>query len=516
MLNEFYDFIAKKINSFFQAAAADGTLLKGESFCLKLDNEEMVTEVANALEELATSNQSKGEYVFPCGDGTLYKTYTLKLIDDEVIIAAQINGMTNDFLCATLRNAANEQQKPLLMISANPIDSAKSGSRDMSASGMPFYAENLMTEIRQMVNDSTQLTNTEKRILSFELTRRDADVFSDKASIYEYKDLLAIMSSGKIEVDNFPGFRLFTVDGKVEYQTYSNNQIDKEIKNNNELFEMIDRSIRYGNIEVDLSRVFENRFIDRIEIAHKNEGENWSRLFTYAELIAAKEKFLDKIGNPLKIDNENILFYGDMPLNVLNADENLLIRNEGSQTAKKRNKNFIVFNSEHYSKIHMQVTCNAKILNSGIAADDTTYTKEGKDIIFEFDRDGVSFHKLEIKDITNDITYLFKICIIDISSEYMYGTVKHNFTIDYKKNKKNSRIKLVGITANLIFNKNAEKLSSCKLEDNEIYSCMYGERLLIYSSDEELSNFGSGINIDINFAGIKPGYFGWEAKLNDN
>lgn len=216
----------------------------------------------------------------------------------------------------------------------------------------------------------------------------------EKASIYEYKDLLAIMSSGKIEVDNFPGFRLFTVDGKVEYQTYSNNQIDKEIKNNNELFEMIDRSIRYGNIEVDLSRVFENRFIERIEIAHKNEGENWSRLFTYAELIAAKEKFLDKIGNPLKIDNENILFYGDMPLNVLNADENLLIRNEGSQTAKKRNKNFIVFNSEHYSKIHMQVTCNAKILNSGIAADDTTYTKEGKDIIFEFDRDGVSFHRL--------------------------------------------------------------------------------------------------------------------------
>ena len=31
---------------------------------------------------------------------------------------------------------------------------------------------------------------------------------------------------------------------------------------------------------------------------------------------------------------------------------------------------------------------------------------------------------------------------------------------------------------------------------------MYGERLLIYSSDEELSNFGSGISIDINFAGI--------------
>ena len=126
MLNEFYDFIAKKINSFFQTAAADGTLLKGESFCLKLDDEEMVTEVANALEVLADNNQSKGIYTFQCGDGTVYQTYTLKVLDDEVIIAAQINGMTNDFLCATLRNAANEEQKPLLMISSNPIDSAKS------------------------------------------------------------------------------------------------------------------------------------------------------------------------------------------------------------------------------------------------------------------------------------------------------------------------------------------------------------------------------------------------------
>ena len=84
----------------------------------------------------------------------------------------------------------------------------------------------------------------------------------------------------------------------------------------------------------------------------------------------------------------------------------------------------------------------------------------------------------------------------------MYGTVKHNFTIDYRKNKKNCRIKLAGITSNLIFNKDAEKINSYKLEDNEIYNCMYGEGLQINSSDEELSNFGSGINIDINFAGV--------------
>ena len=502
MLNEFYDFIAKKINSFFQTAAAEGILLKGESFCLKLDDEEIVIEVSNALETLATNNMSKGEYIFTCGDGTIYKTYTLKVLDDEVVIAAQINGMTNDFLCATLRNAANEQQKPILMISANPIDSAKSGSRDMSASGMPFYAENLMSEIRQMVDESTQFTNTEKRILGFELNRRDIDVFSDKASIYEYKDLLAIMSKGKIDAENFPSFRLFTVDGKTEYQTFNDLQIDKEIKNNNELFEKIDRSIRFGNLEVDLCKIFEDNIIIQIEKAYKDYGEGWSRLFTDAELLAAMERKQAKMENPLKIENENIVFYGDMPLNAINLNEEFIVRNDGAKIAKKRNKNLIVFNPLHYSKIHMQVTCNAKILNNGISADDTTFTKKGKNIIFEFDRDGVSFHKIEIKDITNDITYIFKICILDISAGYMYGTVKHNFTIDYRKNKKNCRIKLAGITSNLIFNKDAEKINSYKLEDNEIYNCMYGEGLQINSSDEELSNFGSGINIDINFAGV--------------
>ena len=128
------------IRDSFQTAASEGELLKGESFCLKLDNEDMVINVTEALKSLADRRQSIGKYEYQCLDGSIYSTYTLKLLNDEVIIAAQINGMTNDFLCATLRNAANVAQKPLLMISANPIDSAKSGSRDMASSGMPFYA----------------------------------------------------------------------------------------------------------------------------------------------------------------------------------------------------------------------------------------------------------------------------------------------------------------------------------------------------------------------------------------
>lgn len=502
MLNEFYDFIAKKIDSFFQTAASEGTLLKGESFCLKLDNEEMVVKVTEALKTLATNRQSIGQYEYHCLDGSIYSTYTLKLIDDEVIIASQIDGMTNDFLCATLRNAANDVQKPLLMISSNPIDSAKSGSRDMSSSGMPFYADQLMYEIRNMVNDSTQLTNTEKRILQFELKRRDADVFSDKASIYEYRDLLSIMSSGKIDTKNFPGFRLFRVEGKVEYQNDGNVQIDKKIKENNDLFEKIDRGIRFGNLEMELSKIFEDKVIVQIEKAHKDKAEYWSTLFSYADLLSAMERKKAKMENPLKIENEDITVYGNLPLNAINIDKGVLIRNEGSQTTKRRTKNILIFNPEKYSKIHIQVTCNARILNNKIMPDDSEYVKDGMNIIFTFDREGITFHKLEINDATNDITYNLKVCILDISAEYMYSTVKTSFSIDYKKTRKNCRVKLAGIGINLIFNSNGVKLSSSKLEDNEVYRCRYGERLLIYSSEEEISNFGSGIKIDVNFSGV--------------
>lgn len=230
MLKEFYDFIAKRIHSYFIEVSAEGVLQKGESFCLKLDDTETVQAVSDALKELACKENNLGSYEYECMDGSTYKTFTLKVVNDEVIVAAQINGMTNDFLCATLRNAANEIGKPLLMISSNPIDSAKSGSRDMAANGMPFYADSLMNEIRENVEKNTQLSFLEKRILNFELKRRDNDVFSDKTSLYEYKDLLSIMSGGSIKKENYSAFRLFPVDGKNDYQNEGKGQIDKKLK----------------------------------------------------------------------------------------------------------------------------------------------------------------------------------------------------------------------------------------------------------------------------------------------
>lgn len=502
MLKEFYDFIAKRIHSYFIEVSAEGVLQKGESFCLKLDDTETVQAVSDALKELACKENNLGSYEYECMDGSTYKTFTLKVVNDEVIVAAQINGMTNDFLCATLRNAANEIGKPLLMISSNPIDSAKSGSRDMAANGMPFYADSLMNEIRENVEKNTQLSFLEKRILNFELKRRDNDVFSDKTSLYEYKDLLSIMSGGSIKKENYSAFRLFPVDGKNDYQNEGKGQIDKKLKENHELFEKFDRSIRFGNIETDLIEDFEEGFLARIEKNRKVDPENWSILFTYDEMLAGMEKKQEKKDNPLNIELKDISVYGDLPLNSFSIDETVFIRDEGSMKTKKRVRNMIIFNPNKYEKIHICFETNIRIGNNDISADDAMYTRDGKKLIFELQRQNVSFHKIELKDSINNIIYIFKICIIDVLAQYLIDTIRRNFVIEYKKTKKNCKVKLLGIGTDLIFNINEEINISEKLNDNTQYSCKYNERLHLYTTEEELSNYGNGIFIEINFSGI--------------
>lgn len=501
MLNEFYNFIAKKIDAYFQTTYAEGKLLIGETFCLKLDTEDMVSNVSDALHEIATSKGICGSFTLQCENGETYQTYTLKLGNSEIIIAPQINGMTSDFLCATLRNEANSAQMPILMISANPIDSAISGSKNMASNGMPFYGDELMKEIRDMVNDSTQLTDVEKSILSYELKRRDTDVFSDKASLYEYRDLLAIMTAGKIQRESFNGFRLFYIDGKKEYTNEGASAVDKKIKENNKLFDKIDVCFRFGNVSSELPKYFDDSFITRMENAQRKDPENWSTEFTYSEIMAQIQKHQAKIDNPLRIETEDISIYGALPFNSLEYGTEWLIRNEGSQTAKKRQKNIVIFNKDKFNELHIRFNCNARILQSDVLPDDLHYDKEGKDFIFTLVASGICFHKIEFHDSANDIKYIFKICMMDLSSAYMLSVIKHCYTIDYKK-KKDIRIRLSGISNNLIFNENASTIKTEKLDDSELYYCTFDQCLHLHSTEEELSNYSSGLRIDIDFAGI--------------
>lgn len=497
MLKEFYDFIAQRINIYFQNLSAQNLLDKGASYCLKLDDEDMVKCVNNALQNLAESEMIKGEY----GYRDVYETFSLKLKNDEIIIAAQYGGMTSDFLCATLRNAANEADIPILMISSSPIDSALSGTIDMAANGMPFHAEKLMGEITNKVRQNNQLTKTEKCVLKFELSRKGQDVFSDSASLFEYKDLLAIISTGEIKEEEYSEFRLFAIDGKCEYVNCSEKQIERELKENYALFEKLDRSVRYGNVKIDFSDDFSEAFLDKIEKRKNEDVENWSKGFYYSQLQRELDKKLNSKSRPLQIDDDGITAYHELPFNDFSENERLFIRNDGTMTGKKRTRSILIFDTDKTESVSLKIECNIRILSRNIFADDAILSKEEKSLIFTFRKSGIHFHKIELKDEENTITYIFKICIMDIDVSYLIPTIKTMYQVDYKKNRENSSIKLLGCGVDLTFHAQCAKRISVKLEEKKRYVCRYNECLHIYTTEEELSDLGRGMKVEIDFSG---------------
>jgi hypothetical protein len=126
MSKEFYKYIASNLISYFSERKT--SISPGERFCLKLDNQEMVNCLDQALQIELENDQIKGTYCY----NNIYNTYTMHLMDKkDLVIASKINGMTDDFL-ATLRNAELTINKyPILMITYSTIDTVLSGTGDL-------------------------------------------------------------------------------------------------------------------------------------------------------------------------------------------------------------------------------------------------------------------------------------------------------------------------------------------------------------------------------------------------
>ena len=202
------------------------------------------------------------------------------------------------------------------------------------------------------------------------------------------------------------------------------------------------------------------------------------------------------------IDLEQINCYGQIPIDRLPLEDKVLVRNESSMTVKKRIRSMIIFNPDKYPCIHIRMDCNIKIPNSGISADDAQVSRDGNALLFAFQRCDLSFHKIEVTDAVNAIKYIFRICIVDLPTAFMAEEIKRNFVVNWRKTKAKSSIKLLDVGSDLVFHAKGKENVSQKLEDHEEYRCNYGERLHLYMPEEELINYGNGINITINFAGI--------------
>lgn len=340
MLNEFYKYIANNTIGFFQSHQS--AIRPGERYCLRLDTEEMVASVDQALRQKTLVDGIQGNYQY----GDVYNTFTIKLsASTEVVVASKINGMTDDFL-ATLRNAElTEKHFPILMITHSPIDTITSGTGDLAANGMPFHVASIISKIKEDIR-SAELSAADRILLELELERKQGDRFSDKSSLFEYSNLLTVLGRGYVEKSDFSSFSLLYDDNLA---AIPEEKIKSRLQDNHNIFERIDREVKHGNIEDALDKEYDKSFIDHL-IVSKKKGEPWYEGYTYTMVKASHDRLKKKQDNPLQIEDEDIdIFSGSaieygFPVNTLT-----FIRNDGETKAKQRRKNIIVYNPDQKS-----------------------------------------------------------------------------------------------------------------------------------------------------------------------
>ncbi|MBR1685592.1 MAG: hypothetical protein IJ708_10700 [Clostridia bacterium] len=256
MSNEFYKYIAKNTYSFFQTRAS--TIQPGERYCLKLDNEDMVKGVDDVLRSITKRENKQGSYKY----GTIYSTFTIRLSQElEVVVASKKDGMTDDFL-ATLRNAElTTHCYPILMITYSAIDTIISGTGDLAAKGMPFHTESIIEKIKADMQ-SAQLSLQDKLILEMELNRKQMDRYNDKTSLYEYAHILTVLERGYIHIDDYSSFMILH---DPDAGSLDSKKLKDRLEDNREIFERIDRAVKYGNIEDDLEKEFDKPLIDHLK-----------------------------------------------------------------------------------------------------------------------------------------------------------------------------------------------------------------------------------------------------------
>lgn len=493
MLNEFYDYIAKNTLSFFQNRAA--TMRAGERYCLKLDTEEMVMGVDHALRNITALNSIQGSFEY----GEVYSTFTIKLnADTEIVVASKINGMTDDFL-ATLRNAElTSKHFPILMVTHSAIDTITSGTGDLASNGMPFHASAIIAKIKDDIQNA-QLSVADKTFLEYELARKQSDRYSDKSSLFEYSDLLTVLGRGFVKKDDYPRFSLLNDPDAAHL--VDEKKIRERLSENHRFYEQIDRVVKHGNISDDLEKDFDSAFISYL-VDCKKKNIPWYEDCTYVQVKTSQDKLKKKLDNPLSIDNSGFEAYAGSPIEYsFLMDEQVFIRDDGDTKAKRRKKNVLVYNPDHKDTITIDVSTNITIRQSGIEVNGCKASSSPKLVRIEVKAEGCTFAQVKITDSNNNITYVIKICIVDVLPKYL-ESIQTAYMLDVPKNLKRSTIQIFGITKRLEINSGFEDVVDAEVVSDGVYECRYNQTLNLLFDEEIIDTDTGHIDCKLKFGTI--------------
>ena len=262
-----------------------------------------------------------------------------------------------------------------------------------------------------------------------------------------------------------------------------NDKIRERLLENHQYFDQIDRVFRHGNIADTLEKEYDDHFIKHLVDAKKT-GTPWYENYTFTMVKSSRDKIKRKLDNPLSFENEDIEAFSESAIEYsFPADTLMFIRNDGDSRAKQRRKNILIFNPDQRTTVTIRVRTNIAVKQSWVDSTGAATSLAGKELSINMAATGCSFSRTEIKDVNNNISYRIKICVLNLSPDYLEN-LRTCYFLDVPKNVTNGSIQAVGIGKELVINPRQEESVSEPVLPNGIYTCNYNQTLTLEMTEE--------------------------------
>ena len=473
MLDQFYSYLSDKIIDFFRA----NPLKAGAKYNIQFEKEEQVKNLYEAL----NNNTLVEEFNYKDDNGEVkYSSYQLKFDDKRLIIAATINTQNGekiqpDFL-TRLRNMVGVekgyQKKGILFIHDTTLDSIMGGTESFSKEGMPFHINSIQKDIqaKMAINNFSEV---DKSIINMDLESKRKELIGDSISIFEYKDLLAIINESCIEKNQYKNFGLFY---DSDLKEYTGKKLKDRLSDNAANFRRIDEIHNYGNPDSQLDRYYDDKGVEELK---KPEWQN-------VDFKNIKKFIEDKSKTP--------------PLEYIGGSADW-DREQGTSKAKSRLRNIIVFNPQCKEEIELEFSFDGFLSKEGLSKEgEVEASTSGKKIKIKILNcsDDAHFYKISYKNEKN-VKFEFRIAVVCFEEKYL-ESIKTRFSIKCKK--KNSCIEINTNNSSIIFNEfedNEEKYDLCdnydtvNIGNDKKVIVQIGENF-DYEDDSDVIKFKANIN----------------------
>lgn len=408
MYEQFYKFISELIISFFRKA----DFKPGAKYDIRLPNQ---NEVIRLYEQLSKCKEAE-DFRYQYEGRTPFETKNLDIKGKKIIIAIKTESITDAFLTGLRNKVGTDEElfrdKAILFIHDSSLDSILKGSDSLQKVGMPLHTK----EIEYVIEERLKLGNYDKsvkQVLQFVLDGKKKLQMDVRNAIIEYRDILEVLSTGKIGSNEYNEFGLFFDSG---LNCGDEKDVRERLQANAKYYNLAFNVHHFNAKDSLLDKDFDKRGLSLISSTYWNTVD-------FAEL----KKSIDR-----KANSEPIIYF---PNEQKLTEEGVSYWEHIDQnTAKgKRTFNIVVFNEEKKGELILKLRFSQNPKQTSCQVDkgsEMSVEVKGKYVYLRLQghSDQISFSKLKYKDVKD---YEYRILVIPTAEKY-FTDFKTNYRLSNK------------------------------------------------------------------------------------